>query len=269
MGQLSRQKRARASRMAAATRMSEFAGSVPSDHLRQVAELRGLLSEWVRINGLANWFGVNLAARFGSGGGNPALDALMAGKTSKFAYLFTSAIVSWQDELFSCIQISWPYQRESFLALDDPPKNEIDLFFLILGEFYDFQLEQAIDGHSSTVRAAATRTNKSRYAFWAAGGGVEVDCDSIAALCNGEGSSLFWYSLAMGTIKDACKTDPPLQSQHRAYLKKFGDFIDLVHRRTTAELKGSIPPEQKIFQSTRIQDGVVKRGTKGGYRAVT
>lgn len=272
MNQISRPKQEIANRKIAADQLINFAANVPSEHLRRVAELRGLLSEWGRINGLAHWWSINLAARFGSGGGNPALEAWQQGQTNEFSYRLTAAIVDWQDQMFNCLQMSWPYQEKLVSEYKDistdAPTNEIDLFLLVLREIYDQQMQMSFSDHTTKARNVIGQMKQARDTFWAVGGGVRVDNQSLVELCAQDTERLFWYSLSMGNVLTASKQDLPLLSQYRRYLKSFGDFCDMMQARGTTELKGRVPQQEKVFCSVQIKDGVKRLGTKGGFKSV-
>jgi len=261
-----------------ARRIKEFPKNIPSDHLRKLAEVRGLLAEWVQHHQFAEWISINLAARFGSGDGSPALEAHAAGFIDIFGYEVVEALVDWQNSIFTCIQMSWTYQRKELQGLeglvDDIPRNEIDMFLSVLRDLYDSRMEHSFRDHEMTVKQASLNAKIARDTLWADGSGT-LDEASLQEAWKGyklsdfRGIEPFWYQQAMGVVALYAKSNRPLETQRRRTSDAFANFTDLVHRRSTAELKGKVPPEKKAFRSIQVKDGVVRQGKRGGYECVT
>jgi hypothetical protein len=261
-----------------ARRLKEFPKTIPSDHLRKLAEVRGMLSEWVQHHQFAEWISINLAARFGSGDGSPALEAQVAGVISIFGYEIVEALVDWQNDLFTCIQKSWTYQRKELEGLegivDEIPRNEIDLFLLVLRDLYDMRMEHSFRDHETTVKQASLNARIARDTLRADSSGTLVESELAESwgryqLADFRGIEPFWYKQAMGVVDAYAKTNRPLEIQRRRTSGAFAHFLDLMQLRTTAELKGKVPPGEKAFRSVQVKNGVVKLGKKGGYECVT
>jgi hypothetical protein len=265
-----------------------FMSNLPSVYLKQYGEdyikkntpkkqrelaIRTILKQWQAERDHNNFIGKCLKARFGGGGGNPALEAWQKGEISELDYKTIYAIVDHIAAMFCWIQIGWPYIKaavERFFI--DEYHSETQFFFEVLKELMDETFKSCINGKRISVVDWEKNYRQLKQIRWTKfSPNSSIDHAQLQ-----EGASSFKKSLkdvgveelplfeiARGICNLAAQNDEPLRHALRDWSIKSAQLYDLLEKGIRTGRKN------KTLKSQLWKNGIKHEGIKGGYQIVT
>lgn len=251
--------------------------SLPSDYLWQYASTQDLMTEWLHLRNNAIFFGKCLKARFGGGGGNPALQEKIDGRIDETEYALVMAAVAWYESIFNLVQSGWEYiEQELSGALDDYPATETEMYLEILTEIYNAKFQQRVNGFIAPANQGEQNMRLIRdlirrgTPLLSNPSDVIVDADSqnLSALAQmsdkqPDQTNTFWFSLVTGICFEKSKSDDSLKRLSRDFFKKMEVLLDLLAISLRQERSKKTPNR---FPSIRWKDGDKYEGVKGGWK---
>ena len=262
--------------------------NLPSKYLKQYAKdyvkkntpkkqrelaIGTLLKQWQTERDHNNLTGKCLKARFGGGGGNPALEARQKGEISELDYKVLSAVVEREATMFSWMQFGWPYIKAELDRLFiDEFHSETQFYVEVLKEAMDAIFKSYIHGKKVNVVDLEKHYRQLKHLRWANPSPnswiddvqLQKVMPSLEKVFKDHGvRETPLFDLAHEICHLAARFDEPLRRTLRDWSLKGAHLYDLLEGYARTGRKS------KTFKSELWKNGIKHEGVKGGYRIVT
>lgn len=236
----------------------------PQKYILKYGNAHPLIIEWVHLRKISCLVGKTLKARFGGGGGNPALRAKESGRIDEISYSCLIYSVNYYDDLFAVIQTGWEYIKFFLkeVGIQDYPKDECEYFLKVLCEDFDNRLLRFAEGDKAVMQHKERQMRKIRNLLWATPLDKWINDSSFPEppqWCSFK--RYFWLGTAFMVLDICSKEDDVLLSMLNRLRHTTANFADELARILERERKN---PTGRI-KSLNWENTLLYHGAKGGW----
>lgn len=241
----------------------------PHKYILRYGDVHPLIVEWARLRKLTDLLGKTLKARFGGGGGNPALRAWKSGRIDILSYKYVTHSVNYYQDLFNVIQSGWEYIEYFFQEKDiqNYPKDERSYFLECLREDFDNRLIRCAEGQKNLIQQKEKEMKKIRNLLRDSSSGQNwIDDTQFLDVPQWYTFERYlWISIALMVLDTRSYEDEVLRSMLDTWKLRTSDFA----KELASDLERERKNPTKRIKSTKWEKTLLYYGASGGWNLVT
>ncbi|MBW4565986.1 MAG: hypothetical protein KME32_33900 [Mojavia pulchra JT2-VF2] len=246
-------------------KIEDLSSRLPSTILLKYANTQHLLESWFEQRNFAIYFGKLLKAKFGGGGGNPALAAWQAGEIDEIDYKCLIYLADFYNSLFGLIQSSWQFIQLELSHLSQQvatnyPGSETQYFLWLIQEEFDNHYRKSLNGYCFKIKDFEQEAKILRNTCWK----PKLDSQDIEKLkslpCEKGLPKSFYLHFVLVTATKYSAIDSTLSDKLGDLNRHIARLGDLVSKACRQERKPE-PPKRLI--SHKVEKGELFVGAKG------
>jgi hypothetical protein len=212
-------KKSRRNSKTLAKNVKQFMATLPSKHLRSLAQDFLQLIYWTAIGKDAQFMGECLGTRFTRRGGNPARRHFQEGRITQLRYETINAQVDMWDLFYDLLQLSWDDMKQVNLVSTQnfPFKTEQDLFFSVLTDYYNAQFCQCLEQYYKNSPGNNEKAGKILKSAFLQNKSLTPEQQQQFDNLTGKNLENFWFVYAMDFFINLAKLDSVVSEKLRDF----------------------------------------------------